>query len=64
MNMSYCRFQNTLLDLIDCKEAIIEDGLSAADLSADELRARTKLIKECRELLEIVDELEEKEENL
>lgn len=34
-NMSYCRFQNTLSDLLDCLDHIIDD-----ELSEDEERAR------------------------
>lgn len=42
MNMSYCRFQNTLQDLIDCHENIYD-----ADLSKEEARARKRLIEIC-----------------
>lgn len=45
-NMSYCRFQNTLTDLRDCKENLCED-----DLSTEERRARKLLIKICREIV-------------
>jgi hypothetical protein len=43
-NMSYCRFQNTALDLADCKDALeeITDGI-AAPLSLDEVRAAKRL---------------------
>jgi len=41
-NMSYCRFQNTVLDLRDCQENM-DDG----DLSPEEKRARKRLIKIC-----------------
>lgn len=44
-NMSYCRFQNTAGDLIDCTEHM-DDG----DLSDDEKKARTSLIKSCVEI--------------
>jgi len=40
-NMSYCRFQNTYRDLIDCEENMDND------LSSDEKRARDKMIKLC-----------------
>ncbi len=43
-NMSYCRFQNTLNDLWDCKDHLDED------LSDDEERARKRLIELCREI--------------
>ena len=40
MNMSHCRFQNTLLDLRDCA-----DHMDDTDLSRDEASARIRLIK-------------------
>ena len=42
MNMSYCRFHNTLIDLRDCIEHI-ED----TDLSQEEHAKRVQLIEEC-----------------
>lgn len=42
MNMSYCRFQNTLMDLRDCQEHM-DDG----DLSEEERDARRELIDVC-----------------
>lgn len=42
MNMSYCRFQNTLTDLKDCQE-----HMDDTDLSEDEKRARKQLIDVC-----------------
>jgi hypothetical protein len=42
MNMSYCRFQNTLMDLRDCQEAMDD-----RDLSEDEAWARKALIEVC-----------------
>lgn len=42
MNMSYCRFQNTLQDLRDCQE-----NMDDHDLSDDERRARKELIDVC-----------------
>lgn len=42
MNMSYCRFHNTLIDLRDCIEHI-ED----TDLSEEEHKNRVKLIELC-----------------
>jgi hypothetical protein len=42
MNMSYCRFQNTLMDLRDCQENMDDD-----DLSEEERDARAELIDVC-----------------
>lgn len=44
-NMSYCRFQNTLMDLQDCYENMDDE-----DLSEEEERARTHLIEACLNL--------------
>lgn len=44
-NMSYCRFQNTFLDLRDCYE-FFDD----TKLSPEETRARRRLIKLCKEI--------------
>jgi hypothetical protein len=56
MNMSYCRFQNTLDDLKDCWEHIDEN----TELSESELKARLKLIKLCKRIADnCEDELEE-----
>lgn len=46
MNMSYCRFQNTLTDLRDCAEHL-DDG----DLSEEEQRARYRLLKLCQTIM-------------
>lgn len=44
-NMSYCRFQNTVIDLEDCA-ANIDETLE----SEDEKRARKRLIKLCKQI--------------
>ena len=46
-NMSYCRFQNTLEDLEDCREAIYD----IEDLSPSEKIARAKLIEVCKDII-------------
>lgn len=43
-NMSYCRFQNTVLDLRDCRDHLDE----VEDLSTDETNARLSLLGLCR----------------
>lgn len=52
-NMSYCRFQNTLKDLRDCRDRLselfdYESGLQS--LSKEEHRAARHLIGMCREI--------------
>jgi len=57
-NMSYCRFQNTVQDLRDCKEALEElEELGGVDeygekLSQAEERAKKNLIELCEEITE------------
>ena len=46
-NMSYCRFENTYRDLVDCYE-----NINDTDLSNRESEYREKLIDVCREILE------------
>ena len=56
MNMSYCRFQNTLEDLKDCWENIDDN----TDLSESETKARLRLIKLCKRIADACeDEMEQ-----
>ena len=56
-NMSYCRFENTLNDLRDCKDQLemllAGDADTGAMSSLQERRARIQLIVECYELVEL-----------
>jgi hypothetical protein len=54
-NMSYCRFQNTLGDLLDCQDALGEIT-NLDQLSPDEERAARRLLKLCRVLAADWDE--------
>jgi len=51
-NMSYCRFENTLGDLRDCREAIEEGN----DLSKQEAKFAKKMVQECKDFLKSVKE--------
>ena len=46
-NMSYCRFENTLMDLKDCAE-----HLHAKNLSETEEKARKEMIALCKRIAE------------
>lgn len=46
-NMAYCRFQNTLRDLRDCKEHLFDE------LGSEEIVARKKIIKVCQDIDEL-----------
>ena len=48
MNMSYCRFQNTVIDLADCMDALEEIDYDLTKLSADEEKAARRLIEICK----------------
>lgn len=49
-SMSYCRFQNTLDDLRDCRDALMEMGDYEKELDEEEARAAKRLLRICREL--------------
>ncbi|KKK82922.1 hypothetical protein LCGC14_2798510 [marine sediment metagenome] len=53
-NMGYCRFQNTLPDLRDCLEHLGDDNLSD-----EEIKARKRLAKVCRDLADEWEDFEE-----
>jgi len=54
--MSYCRFRNTLLDLIDCKDAI--DGGDINNLGREEKNAFVDLIMLCKEISDGFEDFE------
>ena len=58
MNMSYCRFHNTLTDLYDCQSALedyIENDENVIS-SDDERRCAKKLIELCKDIADRFDE--------
>jgi len=57
-NMSYCRFQNTTGDLIDCFNAMsgTDDYYqSRSDMSREELIALKNLVQVCKDIVELAD---------
>ena len=55
-NMSYCRFQNTEIDLRECvRELEYVDDLESLELSSDESRAMKRMYSLC---IRYVDEYE------
>lgn len=59
-NMSYCRFQNTHLDLIDCVitlEKLLDNKEEM--LSWDEKHASEQMYELCQHYIEIYEELKE-----
>jgi len=57
-NMSYCRFENTFNDLIDCFDNIHEE----AENMRDE-RARKQMIQYLRDQIDFIEELAEELDN-
>lgn len=51
VNMSYCRFQNTLAAIKECDELFEADADMIAELSEDEFRALKRMVS----LLEDID---------
>tara|TARA_R110000765_G_scaffold230132_4_gene333607 strand:+ start:6101 stop:6313 length:213 start_codon:yes stop_codon:yes gene_type:complete len=58
-NMSYCRFQNTSIDLDDCVEAIRNQDLT--DLSKREMDAFISLVEMAKDLAEDFEDYNEDE---
>jgi len=60
-NMAYCRFRNTLNDLLEC-----EEHLSSTDLSKEENAARDELLRACRRILndygDLINDSEEEDD--
>lgn len=50
MNMSHCRFPNTVTDLADCMDALQEIDYDLTKLSEDEAKAACRLIEICQEI--------------
>ncbi len=51
-NMSYCRFNNTLSELEDCRDALREENIS----SLSEKRKAKRLLVVCKEIVDNFDE--------
>jgi endonuclease III len=63
-NMSYCRFENTLEDLRDCKDALDEGALNnVMGVSGFEREAMRNLIALCQDIAdEYGEDTEDKDE--
>lgn len=51
-NMSYCRFRNTLEDLLDCERVLPDVFNGDVELSAREDKAKNLLIAACKRITE------------
>jgi hypothetical protein len=63
-NMRHCRFENTYHDLVDCYEALGEEGVDSLVKNANQYEKKyiTKLIKLCSDIA--ADFMEEAEEEV
>ena len=63
-NMSYCRFQNTVMDMQDCFNAIEEalDNGEPMDLSTDEQRAFQRMFNLMEDMMPLMEQATEAEE--
>ena len=57
-NMSYCRFENTARDLVDCLDAI-ENGAHTEGLNSFEKYGLLDILSSCEAILEYKKEIEE-----
>ena len=53
-NMSYCRFQNTSMDLADCLDAL-ENYWDMDDLSIDEINGLENLLADAKNIVDMED---------
>ena len=57
-NMSYCRFENTTIDIDDCLGAIQDAYEECADLSNREVQALQRLLEQAEEIIDLSEEIE------
>lgn len=57
VNMSYCRFQNTLMALQECA-----DNLFDGELSEEEERSRKRLVKLCAKIADEAEDYDDEDE--
>ena len=55
-NMSYCRFENTYRDLVDCHHALLHEEANDEDLSETERHYKEKLVSLCVAITEMSDD--------
>lgn len=55
-NLSYCMFQNTLSDLVDCAEKLEDLNFKLDPLSKEERQAAEEIISLCHEIVQFTEE--------
>lgn len=63
-NMSYCRFENTYQDLVDCVNALEDIAYDGESISEREWRYAKRMRDLCEQFLETFDEIDEEEVNI
>lgn len=63
-NMSYCRFQNTVMDMEDCFNAMADavDTEEPMELSSDEQRAFQRMYDMLSDMVEMMEQVIEMED--
>ena len=60
-NMSYCRFENTYYDLIDCKNALLDIAEDGESISKREWAYAKRMRDLCERFIDSFDEIDESE---
>ena len=60
-NMSYCRFENTYSDLIDCKNALLDIAEDGESISKSEWSYAKRMRDLCERFIDSFDEIDESE---
>lgn len=58
-NMSYCRFENTIINMRECLNAIRDGDATDEVLSNSELEARNSMFAMCEALMDELSDLDE-----
>ena len=58
-NISYCRFENTASDLLDCIESINDNEYYQEELTSYERNGLASLLDYAKEILDMEEEIEE-----
>ena len=61
--MSYCRFENTCYDLIDCKNALLEISEDGESISKREWSYAKRMRDLCERFIDSFDEIDEDKVN-
>jgi len=62
-NMSYCRYENTAKDLMDCVNALYNTDVNEPLSSAYEYHGLSRLLANAKEIVELEDTINEILEN-